>query len=155
MATRIRAKTARVTVYQSRIQKAFTPGETPFRNMQRVGRVNEKHAKNLAPVRTGRLKKQIRMTAVSYSPSTYQFRYTVNTNTDYAIFTLVTTPPVITSNRPGGLLWVRPWKYSWFPYNKRFAHKGGRTPLFWVRGYAGDDWLKKAIYLTFKEERLL
>lgn len=145
------AKTPRITVYESRIERAFLPGGTVYGNVRRVGKDHERFAKNLAPKRTGQMAQNIRMAITPFGK--YQFRYTVNTRTDYAIYTLKgTTGPIFPSNSK--LLWVRPKPYSWYSWN-RTKGWGGRTPRISVDGQTGDDWLKKSLYLTFKKHRLL
>ena len=152
-------QTPRVTIYDQRIQRAFLPGGSLFQNVRRVGNTNLKYAREEAPKRTGKMAAALKM---SVTPSgKLHARYTVNTNIDYAIWTLRGTKdvaPIRATNKSGinptGFLWVRPRPHSWYAWNRE-PGSGGRTPRAFVDGQDKNDWLKKSVILTFHHHRLL
>jgi len=134
------------------IRAAFETGGNIGRNIEKMGYIHERRAKEWAPYRTGRLRNLHFLNFGPVEPKIAK-TYSVGTHADYAIFLLGTKGGrggVITAH--GGELELRPIPYSWFK---------PESPGRFRKEVSGQDrnakasWLKQSLYITLVDMNVL
>lgn len=122
----------RVTIYPTQVASLFRPSIEPnaYSFIQWLGRRHQRMAVAEVPKRTGSLARAHQVHMRLSGP--YQVGYTLLVLSRHAIFVHEGTKGPIMSNRPNGLMRVRPAPYSRF---------GSPTLLRQVRGQRANRWL--------------
>lgn len=136
--------TVHVTVYETRISQAFQRGGMIYNEANRLRRVNELIAAVKTPTRTGRLRASVGSEMLA--SGVFTCSYAVFAGADYAPYVLGGTTGPIRSNRPGGMMLVRPAPSSWYPLP---------TYRRSVRGQSANNFLKDSLFPTFALKGLI